>query len=114
MEYVVIETGGKQYRVSQGQVIEIDNLNATGSVSFDKVLLHVSDAGVQIGKPYLSGMAVKAKILKSAPGKKLRVARFTAKSRHRRVVGFRPMLSTVEIQDIVETTTRAKPAGAKK
>lgn len=114
MEYVVIETGGKQYRVSEGQVVDIDNLNATGQISFDRVLLHVSDAGVAIGKPYLNGMAVKAKILKSAPGKKLRVGRFTAKSRHRRIIGFRPMISTVEIQNIVETASQAKPAKAKK
>ncbi len=104
MEYAVIETGGKQYRVAPGQIIEVDKLEASnGSVSFENVLLYVSDAGVQIGKPYLVNMSVAGKVLKSGKGDKIRVARFTAKSRHRRVVGFRPQITTVQIEKVVES-----------
>ncbi len=101
MEYVAIETGGKQYRVKPGDVIEIDRIDSSnGSVTFEKVLLHIVDDDVKIGKPYVAGITVEGKILEQARGKKIRVARFTAKSRHRRVIGFRPSLTRVQIGKI--------------
>ena len=101
MEYVVIETGGKQYRVKPGDVIEIDRVEGSnGSISFERVLLYVADGDVKIGKPYVAGITVEGKILEQARGKKIRVARFTAKSRHRRVIGFRPSLTRVQIGKI--------------
>ena len=118
MQYAVIETGGKQYRVSLGDVLQVDSISgASDTISFDKVLLFVDEAGVKIGKPYLSGTKVTAKVIKTAPGDKIRVARFTAKSRHRRVIGFRPMLTTIEINDIVdakESTPEKKSKAVKK
>ena len=102
MEYVVIEISGKQYRVSQGHIIEVDNLNKEiGSISFDKVLLSVNGEDIKIGKPYIDGVSVNAKLIENLRGNKIRVARFTAKSRHRRVVGFRAALSKVQIEKIV-------------
>ena|SRR3989344_9666695 len=102
MEYVVIEISGKQYRVSQGDIIEVDNLNKEiGSISFDKVLLSVNGEDIKIGKPYIDGVSVNAKLIENLRGNKIRVARFTAKSRHRRVVGFRAALSKVQIEKIV-------------
>ena len=104
MEYVVFETGGKQYKVGKGQVLEVENLPEVknGSISFDKVLLFVSDSDVKIGKPYLVNFAVRAKILENLKGKKIRVARFKAKSRYRRIRGHRQSLSRIQIQDIVK------------
>lgn len=101
MEYVVFETGGKQYRVKPGDVIEIDRVEGpNGLLSFEKVLLHVAYGDVKIGKPYVAGVTVEGKILEQIRGKKIRVARFTAKSRHRRVIGFRPSLTRVQIGKI--------------
>ncbi|HVZ66912.1 MAG TPA: 50S ribosomal protein L21 [Patescibacteria group bacterium] len=108
MEYVVIETGGKQYRVNVGDVIEVDNLGVeNGAISFDKVLLHVSGGDVEIGKPYLSGVSVSGTVVAGVKGKKIRVARFTAKSRHRKVTGFRASLSQVKIDGIVKSSGKA-------
>ena len=104
MEYVVFETGGKQYKVGKGQVLEVENLPEVknGSISFDKVLLFVSDSDVKIGKPYLVNFTVRAKILENLKGEKIRVARFKAKSRYRRIRGHRQSLSRIQIQDIVK------------
>ena len=104
MEYVVFETGAKQYRVGKGQILEVESLTQgkNGSVSFDKVLLYVKDSDVKIGKPYLPKVQVKAKILENLKGRKIRVARFKAKSRYRRVRGHRQSLSRIQIQDIVK------------
>ncbi len=102
MQYAVIETGGKQYKITKGQVFDVDSLGlkAGDKVNFDKVLLLVSDGSVEIGMPYLAGAAVSAKVIDSVKGDKVRSARFQAKSRHRRVTGFRPQFTRVEISDI--------------
>ncbi len=102
MKYVVIKTGGKQYKVSEGDVIEIDRLDAQkdAKVVFDNVLLHVSDTSVKIGKPFITGEKVEAKLLDNFKGEKLRVAKFKAKARYRRVMGFRASLSKVQIEKI--------------
>ncbi len=109
MDYVVFETGGKQYRVKPGDVLEVDRLNVDGeSVTFKNVLLRVVADDVIIGKPYIEGINVEAKILSSAKGPKIRVARFTAKSRHRRVVGFRPFLTKIQIEKISTSSSSKK------
>lgn len=116
MEYVVIEIAGKQYRVAAGDTIEVDSLRQEpGSISFDKILLSVNGDDVKIGKPYVDGVSVSAKLIENIRGDKVRVARFTAKSRHRRVVGFRAALSKVVIEKIVvggakAPATKATPA----
>ena len=100
MDYVIIETGGKQYKAEVGSILTIDKVDAKDSVSFDKVLLRVSGDSMEIGKPYISGVVVTGKVLGNKKGNKIRVARFTAKSRHRRVIGFRPSLTRVQIEAI--------------
>lgn len=111
MEYAVIETGGKQYRVSSGMVIEVENLMGPDdkrSLSFDKVLLYVNDSEVNLGKPYLEGMVVSAKFLESVKGEKIRVARFKAKSRYRKVRGHRQSLSKIQIDKIEKAPKESK------
>ena len=115
MEYVVIETGGKQYKVAPGTVISVDNLNVeSGEFSFDRVLLHVNDAAINIGKPYIDGMVVKATIVENFKGEKVRVAKFLAKSRYRKVRGFRAQLSKVKIGDIISKKSSASVKSAPK
>lgn len=109
MKYAIIETGGKQYKVENGTIIEIEKLQGSknGIVSFDKVLLYVDDSDVKIGKPYLTEYIVRAKHLSDFKGDKIRVAKFRAKSRYRRVRGHRQSLSRVQIQDIT-TISKSK------
>ncbi len=104
MEYVIIETGGKQYRADKGAILEVERLPAqnNSSVTFDKILLHVNGSDVRVGKPYVANIAVKARILENLKGDKIRVARFKAKSRYRKVRGHRQSLSRIQIQDIVK------------
>lgn len=102
MEYVVIKSGGKQYRVSEGDILLVDKLLVDEGklMTFKDILLHVLDSKVQIGAPLVKNLEVKAKVLKQLKGDKIRVAKFKSKVRYRRVVGFRPHLTRVQIQKI--------------
>jgi large subunit ribosomal protein L21 len=107
MEYAIIETGGKQYKVTPGMILEVDRLSEKNdSILFEKVLLHVNGEELNIGKPYISGFAVSAKVLEEVKGDKIRVARFLAKSRHRKVTGFRANLTKIEIKEIVKNAKK--------
>ncbi len=102
MKYAVIKTGGKQYRVSEGEVIEVDRLSGEkgGKVVFDEVLLLVSDTSVKIGKPTVAGEKVEGKIVDNVKGEKVRVSKFKSKVRFRRVTGFRALVSRVQIDKL--------------
>lgn len=112
MQYAVIESGGKQYKITKGQTLDVDSLNldAGKTVNFDKVLLVVSDGNVDVGEPYLSNVSVTGKVVDSIKGDKVRAARFQAKSRQRRVTGFRPRFTRVEISDIKVGSSKQKEA----
>jgi len=105
MKYAVIKTGGKQYKVSKGSIIEVDKLpmQKDKEAVFDDVLLYVNDGEVRVGMPKAMGIKVKAKVLDQIKGEKIRVAKFKAKVRYRRVMGFRPMLTRFEIVDILSS-----------
>ena len=101
MNYAIIKTGGKQYRVTAGDILEVAKIETDKeSISFDDVLLLVSDSEIKLGKPMLAGVSVKAKILEQKKGEKIRVSKFKAKSRYRRTIGFRAQLSKVQIETI--------------
>lgn len=98
MEYAIISHGGKQYKVSPGLKLDIEGEGKVGeNVSFDSVLLLVTDAEAKIGTPNVSGFSVSGKVVDSKRGEKIRVSKFKAKSKYRRSVGFRQRLTTVEI-----------------
>jgi large subunit ribosomal protein L21 len=102
MKYAVLQTGGKQYKVSEGSVFEVDKLKveAGDNYTFDKVLLYSVDGDVQIGQPHLTNVAVTAKVLEQTQGEKLRIAKFKAKAKYRRVTGFRAQLTKVQVEKI--------------
>lgn len=101
MKYAVIKTGGKQYKISEGDVISVEHLpNAGKEVRFADVLLYAEDAKVQIGAPVVSGIEVVASLIGDVKGKKIRVAKFKAKARFRRVTGHRQSLTQVKIESI--------------
>ena len=102
MEYAVVKTGGKQYKVSVGSIIEIDKLKSEKDkeVVLENVLLWVSDGEVKIGNPLLSGIKVKAKVIDHIKGNKIKVAKFKSKVRYRRAMGFRPYITKIKIKSI--------------
>lgn len=103
MNYAVIKTGGKQYKVAEGDVIEVQKLkDSKDKVTFEDVLLLVSDKDIKLGKPTVKAK-VTGKILENKKGDKIRVAKFKSKVRYRRVTGFRPQISVVQIEKIEAT-----------
>ncbi len=103
MEYVVIKTGGKQYRASKGDVLEVEKLDLkSAEVHLIKdVLLYVKDGVCKIGKPLVDNVSVKVKVLDTIKQKKIRVAKFKSKVRYRRVMGHRQLATKLAVEDIV-------------
>lgn len=108
MQYAVIRSGGKQYKIKVGDVLELDKLSQEGgsSVVFEDVLLLVDENKATIGKPSITGAKVEAKLVEQKKGKKIRVMKFKAKSRYRRTIGFRPQLSVVQIEKIAHDANK--------
>lgn len=114
MNYAIIETGGKQYRVNPGATLEVERLEGemNDDLSFDKVLLYVNEGKAEVGMPYLSNVIVRAKLLEQAKGEKIHVLRFLAKSRYRKRRGHRQHITRVKIEAIeakTEKTASVKP-----
>lgn len=103
MKYTVIKVGNKQYRVSEGDELEIEKIDIPEgkTATFDEVLLLKDDKKVKIGQPKVSGIKVRAKVTSHFKGEKVRVAKFKAKSRYRRVEGHRQQLTRVKILSIL-------------
>jgi large subunit ribosomal protein L21 len=100
--YAVIQTGGKQYRVQEGDVVFIEKLNATEGdmVEFDDVLLISNENGTKVGNPSVEGAKVEAKVLAHGKGKKIIVFKYKPKKNYRRKQGHRQPYSKVEIVKI--------------
>lgn len=101
--YAIIETGGKQYRVQNGDVIYIEKLNAAEeeTVSFDKVIAMTPDKGaMKVGKPYVKNAVVTGKVLKNGKGKKLTVFTYKPKKGCARKLGHRQPYTKVQIESI--------------
>ena len=99
VKFSVIETGGKQYRVSAGQKVKVEKLNAEagGSFVFNKVLLAADGDAVTIGTPYISGAKVETKIVRQARDRKKIVFKYHSKTRRRKKKGHRQHFTEVEI-----------------
>lgn len=102
MKYAVFSSGGKQYKVEEGSIVELEKLKveAGKDVIFDTVLLQVEDGIVNVGQPTVFGASITAKVLDHIQGKKIRVAKFKAKARYRKVYGHRQELTRVQIEKI--------------
>lgn len=100
--YAVIKTGGKQYRVAEGDVLNVEKLNAEAGneVVFDEVLTVVNDADVKIGQPVVEGAKVTAKVVEQGKGEKILVFKYKAKSNYRKRQGHRQPFTKVEISKI--------------
>lgn len=100
--YAVVKTGGKQYRVSAGTKIKVEQLPAeVGSeVTFDQVLMIAEDGSVKLGTPLLSGATVKAKVLSQGRGDKIRIFKMRRRKHYRKTQGHRQNFTELEITGI--------------
>jgi len=102
MTHAVIETGGKQYRVKEGDVIFIEKLPAEAEekVTFDNVLAVFDEEGSKIGAPYVEGASVSADVVKNGKSKKIIVYKMHPKKGYRRKQGHRQPYTKVQIDKI--------------
>jgi large subunit ribosomal protein L21 len=100
--YAVIQTGGKQYRVKQGDVLKIETLTAEAGqeVQFDKVLMVQSDDGVKVGRPYLDGGKVTATIKAHGRHPKVKIVKFRRRKHYMKQAGHRQNYTEVQITGI--------------
>ena len=99
--YAIIETGGKQYKVKQGDIIEVELLDAKKSLTFDKVLF-CSDGKdkVEIGTPYVKGAKIQAIVEKHGKDKKIIIFKYKKRKGYRRKQGHRQQYSLLRVEKI--------------
>ena len=124
MTYAILESGGKQYRVSPGNVIEVEQLAVEpgSSLELDRVLLVADEAGVTVGRPMIAEARVRATVLAQDKAKKVIVFKYKRKVRYRRKIGHRQPYTRLIIDEILvgsggeahgtQESGRQHPAGA--
>ncbi len=102
MKHAIIVTGGKQYRVAEGDVIFVEKLDAAAgeAVKFDQVLAVIDGESVVFGKPVLDGATVTANVVKNGKAAKIRVYKMKPKKGYRRTQGHRQPYTKVQIEAI--------------
>lgn len=113
--YAVIKTGGKQYRVSHGDRLRVESLNAQAgeSVTIDQVLMVGEGESVTVGTPLVSGASVSAEIVSHGRGDKVKIIKFRRRKHHRKQMGHRQNYTEIEITGITANgvTTTEPPEG---
>lgn len=99
---VVIKTGGKQYKVKEGQMIKIEKLpvEEEETVEFDKVLAVLGEEETEFGRPYLEDVNVSGRVIEQGKNKKIVVFKYKAKKRYRKKMGHRQPYTKVLIENI--------------
>lgn len=102
MKHAIIETGGKQYRVAEGDVVFVEKLNAEAgeTVTFDRVLAVIDDETSVFGAPVVEGATVSANVVKNGKSRKIRVYKMKPKKGYRRTKGHRQPYTQVQISAI--------------
>ncbi len=100
--YAIIETGGKQYKVQNGDQLRVEKLNAEAgsTVVFDKVLAAGEGSDIKVGAPYLEGLTVEGTVVESGKGDKVIIFKYKAKKDYRKKQGHRQPYTMVEITGI--------------
>lgn len=100
--YAIVETGGKQYKVQEGDVVYLERLpyESGSEVIFDKVLVLSKESGVEFGAPVVVGAKVNAKILSHGKAKKIIVFKYKPKKGYRKKQGHRQLYTKVQIEKI--------------
>lgn len=96
MKYAVIELSGRQHKVSEGQVLQINKITEVKP----KVLFYTDGKKTMVGAPYVSGVTVEIASEAESKGKKLKITRFKAKSRYDKTIGYRPVLTNLKVISI--------------
>ena len=100
--FAIIETGGKQYKVAEGDSLKVEKLDLAGKseVIFDKVLLVAEGENVEVGAPYVKGVKVEGKLLETYKDDKKIVFKYRSKTRRRKKKGHRQEMTEIEITGI--------------
>ncbi len=100
--YAVVATGGKQYKVQEGEVLRVEKLTGEigSQVAFDQVLMFSDGETVKIGQPVLDGIQVKGHIVEQGKSKKILVFKYKRRKRYRRKQGHRQLFTAVKIDAI--------------
>ena len=100
--YAIIETGGKQYRVAEGQTLKIEKLTteAGNTVDFDRVLMVGEGEKVQFGAPVVDGAKVSAEVVKHGRADKIRIIKFRRRKHHMKRAGHRQYFTEVKITKV--------------
>jgi large subunit ribosomal protein L21 len=100
--YAVIQTGGKQYRVSEGATLRVEKLTAAegDSVELDKVLMVADGDDVKVGAPYLQGSKVTATVKAQGRGDKVKIIKFRRRKHHMKRQGHRQAYTEIEVTGI--------------
>ena len=108
--YAIIESCGKQYKVTEGDVIFFEKLDVEEGkkVTFDNVVLVSDDKKVEVGAPYVKGVKVEGKVVSHGKGKKILVYKYKAKKNYRRTQGHRQPYTKVEITKIKTAAEKAE------
>ena len=110
--YAIIESCGKQYKVTEGDVVFFEKLDAEEGkkITFDKVMLVSEDGKVQVGNPYVKGVKVEGKVVSHGKAKKIIVFKMKAKKNERSKQGHRQPYTKVEITGIKTAVKKAEKA----
>jgi large subunit ribosomal protein L21 len=102
MKYAIVQNGGKQYRVTEGSILDIDRLAVEPEKSylFEEVLMVADDGKVLVGAPTVSGAKVKAVVLEHVRGPKIRVFHYKHKMKYRKTQGHRQNYTRVRVEKI--------------
>lgn len=100
--YAIVEIGGRQYRVSPGQFLRVEDTGKEKgeTVELDRVLFYADNGRYEVGRPYISGVKVVAQVIQRAKGRKIRIFKYKPKKGYRRRMGHRQMFTHLLIKEI--------------
>jgi large subunit ribosomal protein L21 len=107
--YAVVNTGGKQYKVQQGEILRVEKIpgDVGSPVSFDRVLMFSDGENVSVGQPVLDNIAVEGHIVEQGKAKKIIVFKYKRRKRYRRKQGHRQTFTAVQIDSIAAKGVKA-------
>lgn len=98
--YAIIEAGSKQYKVSPGEIIDVELLKEEAAVTFDKVLLISDEGKFEVGTPFVNGAKVSAKVLSQGKDAKVTIFKYKNKTNYHRKIGHRQPYTRVQIEEV--------------
>jgi len=98
--YSIVEINNKQYMVEAGKPVLVDRLENIGKdeIVIDRVLLYRTEKEIKVGKPYVDGLSLRAKIIGEVKGKKIRVFKYKKRKDYRRTIGSRPLYTKIIVE----------------